>query len=60
MKLYNKSWWNGIEGCVSCDKVILSVVNKLNSRELKMKNIHGVSSGNGGKEVGAKYEYDND
>ena len=46
--------WNGIEECVSCDKEILSVVNKLNGIELKIGDNYGVASGNSGKEVDVK------
>ena len=60
MKLWNKGWWNRIEECVPCNKEILSVVNKLNGREIKMRESHGVASGNGGKEVGVKFKRDSD
>ena len=37
-----------------CDKEILSIVNKLNKRELNIEDSHGVSSGNYGKEFDVK------
>ena len=45
---------------MSCDKEILSVENKLNDKELKIGDSHGVASGNEGKEVGVKCEYNSD
>ena len=60
MKLFNKGWWNGIEEYVSCDKETLSVVNKLNMRELKIGGSYGVASGIVGREIFIKLEGDSD
>ena len=59
-KLCNKDLWNGMEECESCDKDILSVVNKLNGWELKIEESHGVTPENGGEEFGVKCEDDSD
>ena len=60
MKLCNNGWWNGIEEYVSRDKDILSVVNKLTGRELKIGDSHSVALGNCGKDVFVKCEGDSD
>ena len=49
-----------MEKCESCDKETLSVVNRLNSGELKIEESHGVASGNAGEEDGVKCEGDSD
>ena len=45
---------------MSCNKKILSVVNKLNGRVLKIEDSYGVTSGDGGKEVSVKFEGNSD
>ena len=55
MELCDKGWWQVIEDdCEVCDGERLSTVKKLNDRELKIGDIHGVASRNSSAESGVK------
>ena len=55
MELCDKGWWKVTEDDDEvCDGEMLSTVKKLNGRELKIGEIHGVASGNSSGESEVK------